>query len=101
MSGAQRAANAAAMRQVTVTSCSPDAHQAVAVSGTAHNASARPVSFMIQLAIRDPAGKRFYATAASVSNVAPNGTARWEAATTAAYTSGMTCTVTTVALRPS
>ena len=52
-------------------------------------------------AIADKSGQRLYATAASATNVAPGGTAEWDAATTAAYIDGMTCSVASVSRRES
>jgi hypothetical protein len=96
LSPAQITANQQAVKEVAITSCAPNSRRNVEVTGTAHNTTSSGASYTVQLSISDKSGKRLYATAASVSNVAPTKTARWDAATTAKYESGMTCAVASV-----
>ena len=100
MSPAQAAQSAAAAKEVAITSCAADTHHNVEIAGTIRNPTTHPSGYAIQLAIHDPTGNRFYATVVSVSKVVPGAPARWSAATTAAYTAGMTCTVTSVSQHP-
>ena len=100
MSPEQVAQAAAARKQVALTSCAADPRHNVEIAGTVRNVTTHASGYAIQLAIHDPTGNRFYATAVSVTKVAPGATARWSATTTAAYTAGMTCTVTSVSQHP-
>ena len=96
LSPVQIAANAQAKHEVTITSCGPNRAHHVEIKGTAHNTTSGPATYAIQLTIKDTAGKRLYATAASVSNVPSKHNGVWDAATTATYVAGMTCSVTSV-----
>ncbi len=94
LSAAQVAGNEQARREVSITSCAPDRLDHVEIKGIAHNTTSRVATYAVQLSIRDASGKRFYATAASTSHVAPNGQAQWDAATTVPYATGMRCSIT-------
>jgi hypothetical protein len=99
LSAAEIATNARALKDAKITSCGPNAAHKVEVKGTVHNATASTANFVVQITIASGAGKRLYATAASASDVAPAQTKAWDAATTATYAAGMTCKVTSVAVR--
>jgi hypothetical protein len=94
LSAAQIAENTQARRDVSITTCAPNRLDHVEIKGIAHNTTARVATYEVQLSIRDASGKRFYATAASTSHVAPSGKAQWDAATTVPYAAGMTCSIT-------
>jgi len=99
LSPAEVAANKHAVKDVAITSCGPDAAHKMDIKGTVHNTTATSASYVVQLAIKDKSGKALFATAASATDVAPSHTKSWEAVTTAAYASGMTCAVTSVSVR--
>ena len=101
LSPVQVAANVQAKHEVAVTSCGPDHLHHLEIKGTAHNTTSGPATYAIQLMIKDAAGKRLYATAASVSRVPSQHKGAWDAATTANYVAGMTCSVTSVSRRAS
>ena len=87
--------DAKALKEVTVTSCGPDAKRNVEIKGTAHNARPGHAQYTVQLRVSDKTGKPLIATAAAAS-VASGATAPWSADTSAKYIAGMTCTVTSV-----
>ena len=88
--------NKEALKDVTVKACGPDGARHVRIEGTAHNPTSASATYGVQLVIKDKAGTPKYYTAASASKVPPGATAQWVAATSAPYTSGMTCAVTSV-----
>jgi hypothetical protein len=93
LSAAQAAANRQARHEVAVTSCRPDDERHVSIKGTAHNTTAHPQSYTIQVVIRSRTGTPLYYTAAAANEVPPHGRGRWLAATTAPYVAGMRCTI--------
>jgi hypothetical protein len=99
LSAAQAAANRQARREVAVTSCGPNDEHNMTINGTAHNTTARPATYTIQLVIRSRTGSPLYYTAAEVHDVPAHRVGRWSAATTAPYVTGMRCTITS-ATRP-
>jgi len=99
LSKEQVALNDAAAKRVVISSCAPDAAHHLVIKGAIKNATSQRSTFVIQLSINDKSGKRLYATAAMASDVAPNQSGSWTAATTAKYTAGMTCTVSSVSRR--
>jgi hypothetical protein len=99
LSAAQAAANRQARREVAITACRPDADHHVTITGTAHNTTAQPASYTIQLVIRSRTGVPLFYTAAAAPNVPAHGRGRWQAQTSAPYARGMRCTIAS-ATRP-
>ena len=83
-------------RLAVITSCAANAQHHVEITGTVSNPASAPATYTVQLSIKNRAGKRLYATAASAQHVAPKGSGTWTAATTAPFATGMTCAVTGV-----